>query len=117
MAPQGIEAARLDHVGIVAGLCWEIGMADYLDARDTRTQERVSVGTATMAMVRERVGLRESSDVSALCTTAWCLWPCVCQIVCSGSHGLGTMRGFGEGREGPRWGSRGTQAGRGAHAL
>ncbi len=56
MAQQGIEIARLDHLGIVAGLCREIGMADYLDARDARTHERVSVGSATVAMVLNGLG-------------------------------------------------------------
>jgi transposase len=56
MAPQGIEVARLDHLGIVAGLCREIGLAEYLDDRDTHTHERVSVGTATVAMVLNGLG-------------------------------------------------------------
>ena len=56
MAPQGIEVARLDHLGIVAGVCREIGLAEYLDARDTQTHERVSVGTATVAMILNGVG-------------------------------------------------------------
>jgi transposase len=56
MEPQGIEIARLDHLGIVAGVCREIGLADYLDARDTHLHERVSVGTATVAMVLNGLG-------------------------------------------------------------
>ncbi len=56
MAQQGIEMARLDHLGIVAGVCREIGIADYLDARDEQTHERVSVGTATVAMVLNGLG-------------------------------------------------------------
>ena len=56
MRPQGIEIARLDHLGIVAGLCREIGVAAYLDARDTHTHERVSVGTATVAMLLNGLG-------------------------------------------------------------
>jgi transposase len=56
MAPQGIEVTRLDHLGIVAGLCREIGLAEYLDARDTHTHERVSVGTATVAMILNGLG-------------------------------------------------------------
>jgi hypothetical protein len=27
---------RLDHLGIVAGVCREIGLAEWLDAQDTR---------------------------------------------------------------------------------
>ncbi len=56
MAPQGIEIARLDHLGIVAGVGREIGIADYLDARDEHTHERVSVGTATVAMLLNGLG-------------------------------------------------------------
>ena len=56
MAAQGIEIARLDHLGIVAGVCREIGIAEYLDAGDTRTPERVSVGTATVAMLLNGLG-------------------------------------------------------------
>src|SRR5262245_50195589 len=56
MASQGIEIVRLDQLGIVAGLCREIGIAAYLDARDEHTPERVSVGTATVAMLLNGLG-------------------------------------------------------------
>src|SRR5215472_15136142 len=56
MTPEETTIARLDHLGIVAGLCREIGMAEYLDARDTHTHERVSVGSATVAMVLNGLG-------------------------------------------------------------
>jgi transposase len=56
MAAPGIEIARLDHLGIVAGVCREIGIAEYLDARDTQTHERVRVGSATVAMVLNGLG-------------------------------------------------------------
>ena len=56
MGQPGIEIARLDHLGIVAGVCREIGVAAYLDARDEHTHERVSVGTATVAMVLNGLG-------------------------------------------------------------
>jgi hypothetical protein len=42
---------RLDHLRIVAGVCREIGLAEWLDTRDERTHERVSVGAATVAMI------------------------------------------------------------------
>src|SRR5215510_10332036 len=51
MAEAGYQTERLDHVGIVAGVCHEIGLAAYLDALDVRQHERVSVGTATVAMI------------------------------------------------------------------
>src|SRR5215471_12575030 len=47
---------RLDHLGIVAGVCREIGLAAWLDAQDTRSHERVSVGTATVAMILNGLG-------------------------------------------------------------
>jgi hypothetical protein len=40
---------RLDHLGIVAGVCREIGLAAWLDAQDEQRHERVGVGTATVA--------------------------------------------------------------------
>jgi transposase len=50
-------AERLDHLGIVAGVCREIGWAEWLDAQDRHSHERVSVGTATVAMIRNGLGL------------------------------------------------------------
>ena len=47
---------RLDHLGIVAGVCREIGLAEWLDAQDTHSHERVSVGTATVAMILNGLG-------------------------------------------------------------
>jgi hypothetical protein len=47
---------RLDHLGIVAGVCQEIGLADWLDAQDPTHRQQVSVGTATVAMVLNGLG-------------------------------------------------------------
>jgi Domain of unknown function (DUF4277) len=47
---------RLDHLGIVAGVCREIGLAEWLDAQDEHTHERVSDGTATVAMILNGLG-------------------------------------------------------------
>jgi hypothetical protein len=47
---------RLDHLGIVAGVCREIGLAEWLDAQDEHLHERVSVGTATVAMILNGLG-------------------------------------------------------------
>lgn len=44
-------AERLDHLGIVAEGCREIGLAEWLDAQDVQSHERVGVGTAMVAMV------------------------------------------------------------------
>jgi hypothetical protein len=46
----GMRVERLDHLGIVAGVCQEIGLAEYLDALAWPSQQQVSVGTATVAM-------------------------------------------------------------------
>ena len=47
---------RLDHLGIVAGVCQEIGLAAWLDAQDPNNRQQVSVGTATVAMVLNGLG-------------------------------------------------------------
>src|SRR3989440_12571953 len=47
---------RLDHLGIVAGVCQEIGLAAWLDAQGPTNRQRVSVGTATVAMVLNGLG-------------------------------------------------------------
>jgi transposase len=52
----GVRVERLDHLGIVAGVCQEIGLAAYLDALAGPTQQQVSVGTATVAMILNGLG-------------------------------------------------------------
>src|SRR2546421_1938487 len=47
---------RLDHLGIVAGVCQEIGLAAWLDAQDAGIRQQVSVGTATVAMILNGLG-------------------------------------------------------------
>jgi transposase len=47
---------RLDHLGIVAGVCHEIGLAAWLDAQEPGNRQQVSVGTATVAMVLNGLG-------------------------------------------------------------
>ncbi len=47
---------RLDHLGIVAGVCQEIGLAAWLDAQEPTNRQQVSVGTATVAMVLNGLG-------------------------------------------------------------
>jgi transposase len=47
---------RLDHLGIVAGVCQEMGLAEYLDAVSGPSQQQVSVGTATVAMILNGLG-------------------------------------------------------------
>jgi transposase len=47
---------RLDHLGIVAGVCQEIGLTAWLDAQEPGRRQQVSVGTATVAMVLNGLG-------------------------------------------------------------
>src|SRR5215813_8496507 len=47
---------HLNHLGIVAEVCREIGVAEWLDAQDPTSRERVSVGTATVAMILNGLG-------------------------------------------------------------
>lgn len=47
---------RLDHLGIVAGVCQEIGLAAWLDAQDPGNRQQISVGTATVAMILNGLG-------------------------------------------------------------
>jgi transposase len=56
MRQEAYVAERLDHLGIVAGVCREIGLAAWLDEQDTHRHERVSVGTATVAMILNGLG-------------------------------------------------------------
>jgi transposase len=55
-AHDGYVAERLDHLGIVAGVCREIGLAEWLDRQDAQSHERVGVGTATVAMILNGLG-------------------------------------------------------------
>jgi transposase len=43
-------------LGIVAGVCREIGLGEWLDAQDEQSHERVGVGTATVAMILNGLG-------------------------------------------------------------
>ena len=47
---------RLDHLGMVAGVCREIGLVDYFDRLDEREHARVSLGQAVLAMVLNGLG-------------------------------------------------------------
>src|SRR6202171_4657167 len=47
---------RLDHLGVVAGVCEEIGLAAYLDRLAGETNHHVSMGTATVAMILNGLG-------------------------------------------------------------
>jgi len=47
---------HLKHLGIVAEVCREIGVADWLDEQEPGNRQQVSVGTATVAMVLNGLG-------------------------------------------------------------
>ncbi len=47
---------HLNHLGIVAEVCREIGVAEWLNAQDAGSRQQVSVGTATVAMVLNGLG-------------------------------------------------------------
>jgi hypothetical protein len=55
---------HLNHLGIVAAVCREIGVADWLDQQEPGNRQFVSMGTATVALVRERTGLQQSPALS-----------------------------------------------------
>src|SRR5262245_28935412 len=47
---------HLNHLGIVAEVCREIGVAAWLDQQEPGNRQRVSVGTATLALVLNGLG-------------------------------------------------------------
>src|SRR5262249_32336277 len=55
MAPRYV-VEHLNHLGIVAEVCREIGVADYLDQQAPGHRQQVSVGTATVALVLNGLG-------------------------------------------------------------
>jgi transposase len=55
MAPRYI-VEHLNHLGIVAEVCREIGVAQWLEAQDPKRRQYVSVGTATVALVLNGLG-------------------------------------------------------------
>ncbi len=56
MAQQIFSTQRLDHIGIVAGMCDRIGLVDTIDAFIGSTKRKVSVGEAVKAMVLNALG-------------------------------------------------------------
>lgn len=58
MSPQDAtyKTKRLDHLGIVAGICHEIGLIEEIDEAIGPTERQVSVGQAIQAMVLNGLG-------------------------------------------------------------
>ena len=50
------QTERLDHLGIVAGVCKEAGIAEWLDKIAGESRRSVSIGTATVAMILNGLG-------------------------------------------------------------
>src|SRR5579872_2886422 len=55
-ADEEYQNERLDHLGIVAGVCREIGLVEWIDRQAGERRNLVSIGTATMAMVLNGLG-------------------------------------------------------------
>lgn len=47
---------RVDHVGLVAGVCLEIGLVESFDGPDDQAHAHVSLGQAVLAMVLNGLG-------------------------------------------------------------
>src|ERR1700686_3709506 len=54
--PDSYVNGRLDHLGVLACVCEEIGLAAYLDRLGGETNQHVSMGTATGAMILNGLG-------------------------------------------------------------
>jgi transposase len=56
MAEESYSTQRLDHLGIVAGICQQIGLVEQIDTYVGVTGRKVSVGEAVQAMVLNALG-------------------------------------------------------------
>ncbi len=61
MAEESYSTQRLDHLGIVAGICQQIGLVEEIDTYVGATERKVSVGEAVQAMVLNALGFVESA--------------------------------------------------------
>jgi transposase len=61
MAEESYSTQRLDHLGIVAGICQQIGLVEQIDTYVGVTGRKVSVGEAVQAMVLNALGFVESA--------------------------------------------------------
>ena len=61
MAEETYSTQRLDHLGIVAGICQQIGLVEQIDTYVGSTERKVSVGEAVQAMVLNALGFVESA--------------------------------------------------------
>jgi transposase len=56
MDSRDLQSQRLDHLGIVAGICNEIGLINTIDDQIGHQERKVSVGQAVQAMVINALG-------------------------------------------------------------
>jgi transposase len=56
MDSRGLHTQRLDHLGIVAGICNQIGLIEQIDQQVGSNKRKVSVGQAVQAMVLNGLG-------------------------------------------------------------
>lgn len=56
MDQQDLQSQRMDHLGIVAGICNEIGLIEQIDQQIDDTGRKVSVGQAVQAMIMNGLG-------------------------------------------------------------
>ena len=56
MKNQELQSQRLDHLGIVAGICDEIGLSETIDSQIKDNGRKVSVGQAVKAMILNGLG-------------------------------------------------------------
>jgi transposase len=56
MAEESYSTQALDHLGIVAGTCRQIGLIEQIDKYVGTTERKVSVGEAVQAMVINALG-------------------------------------------------------------
>src|ERR1051326_6951640 len=75
---------HLNHLGIVAEVCREIGVAAWLDGHNPTSRQQVSVGTATVALVLNGLGWSQPTTLprppifcrQARRILAWTRHPC-----------------------------------------
>jgi hypothetical protein len=56
MTEETYSTQRLDHLGIVAGICQRIDLVEQIDAYVGATERKVSVGEAAQAMILNALG-------------------------------------------------------------
>ena len=63
---RSMRVERLDHLGIVAGICREIGLAEYLDSAGRTESAAGERGHGDGGHDPQRAGVQQSSAVSGL---------------------------------------------------